>query len=66
MLTDKQCDVVNAMAFGKMRVYLAAKIMRCNRETVRYHIKKIKEDTGLDANDFFDLTQLVRMTEVEE
>ena len=61
MLTDRQCDVISAMAFGRLSVYRAAQIMGCNRGTVVFHIEQIKKKTGLDAMDFFDLVELFKI-----
>lgn len=58
MLTDKQCEVINALAFSGMRINKAAEKIGCGESTVRRHVAQIKEQTGLNPQDFFDLHDL--------
>ena len=61
MLTDRQCEVINAFAFAGMNKTKAAKMLGCHYQNVRHHLAVIKERTGKDPNDFFDLHDLFEM-----
>ena len=58
--TDK--EVILALADNNMNISAAANSLFMHRSTVEYHIKRIKQITGLDAKNFYDLTKLVNMT----
>lgn len=60
-LTKRQCDVISALAFSSMNVSAAQRILGCARNNIEWHIGRIKELTGLDAKDFFDLHELYRI-----
>ena len=61
MLTDKQCNIISALAFGNMNVAEAARKVGYHPTNVWYHISVIKEKTGLDPRDFFDLHELYKI-----
>lgn len=61
MLTDKQREVVHAIAFANMNIAEAARMLGCHRNTMPWHIEKIKEKTGLNPLDFFDLHELYNL-----
>ena len=60
-LTDKQCEVINALAFANMNAEKAGRMLERHRNTVLYHVETIKQKTGLDPLDFFDLHKLFEM-----
>lgn len=64
MLTERQSDVVSALAFASMNVSEATRMLGCARNNVLWHIAKIKEKTGLNPLDFFDLYELYRSMEL--
>ena len=66
MLTDKQCEVVNALAFASMSVSEASRMLGVHRNTTLVHIKLIQNKTGLNPLDFFDLQELFKMAGGEE
>ena len=57
-LTDRQCDVISAYAFGNMCAAEAARLLKCHVNTVKPTLKAIKKKTGLDPTNFFDLQEL--------
>lgn len=61
MLTDKQCEVVNALAFASMNVAAVSRMLGVHRNTTVYNIKLIQKKTGLNPLDFFDLQELYKM-----
>jgi sugar diacid utilization regulator len=63
MLTDKQRDVISALAFSSMNIADAARQLDCHRNTVVWHIAAIKKKTGMDPMDFFDLHDLFNSME---
>ena len=66
MLTDRQCEVINAFAFAGMSKAKAAKMLGCHYQNVYHHLAMIKERTGKDPNDFFDLHDLYKMAGGED
>ena len=61
-LTQKQIDIISAMAFEDMNVARVAELMRLHRNSVTWHLEQIKKKTGLDPRNFFDLHELFRLT----
>ena len=61
MLTDKQCNIISALAFSNMNIAEAARKVGYHSTNVRYHIGVIRKNTGLDPEDFFDLHDLYKM-----
>lgn len=62
-LTDKQRDVISALAFSSMNVSEASRMLGVHRNTTLNNIMLIKKKTGKDPLDFFDLYDLFNMTE---
>jgi sugar diacid utilization regulator len=60
-LTPRQARIVLAMAESDMRYSKAAVILHFHKNTIDYHITKIRENTGLDPKCFYDLCKLVEM-----
>lgn len=60
-LTDRQCEVINALAFSNMHITNAARMVGLSYKRIDEHIKSIKEKTGKDPRDFFDLQDLFEM-----
>ena len=54
-------DIVLALAANNMNISDTARAVFMHRNTVVYHIAKIKKMTGLDPANFYDLHKLVNM-----
>lgn len=54
-------DIIIALADNNMNVSDTARALFMHRNTVVYHIAKIKKMTGLDPANFYDLHKLVDM-----
>lgn len=65
-MTERQKEIVLALAEGDMKPTKAKEKTFLHRNTVLYHIKQIKEETGLDPLKFYDLCKLVELARVEE
>lgn len=50
-----------ALAANNMNVSQTAVALYMHRNTLVYHIQKVKRKTGLDPLNFYDLVELVRM-----
>lgn len=61
MLTDRQCEVINAFAFSGMNKLKASRVLGCHYNNVVYLLKAIKESTGKNPDDLFDLHELFKM-----
>ena len=61
---DKEdAHIVIAMANHNMNVTDVARAIFAHRNTVLYHLNKVKQQTGLDPRQFYDLVELVRMAQ---
>lgn len=58
VLGDTDIDVIRAMADNGMKLSGAARNLFMDAGTVRYHVNKIRDKTGLDPRDFHDLVML--------
>lgn len=64
-MTRTRCKVVLALADCNMRANAAARMLHLDHSCVLYHIKIIKNITGKDARNFYDLVDLVEMVKGE-
>lgn len=64
-MTQQEKEIVLTFADSDMKLYTAANRMHYNRNTVKYHMGKIKQETGLEPRRFWDLVKLVQMAESE-
>lgn len=60
-MDERDAKIILAIADNSINVYAAARELFMHRNTLVYHIGKIKKITGLDATDFYDLCKLVEM-----
>ena len=60
-LSDMEKDLIIAFAKYDMRPYRVAKNFYVCKATITYHVKKIKEKTGLDMRKFYDLCKLLEI-----
>ena len=60
-LSNLDKEIITAFAKYDMRPYRVAKNTYISKGTVIYHVKKIKEKTGLDMRRFYDLCKLLEM-----
>lgn len=62
-ISAKEKEIIEKICECDMNVSLVAKVMYMHRNTVAYHMGKIKEKTGLDPMRFNDLVELRKMVE---
>ena len=60
-MNDKRKKILIALADNNMKVTEAAKSLFLHRNTVLFHLRKVKEETGLDPCKFHDLCKLYAM-----
>lgn len=58
-MTQQQSEIVKAFADCNMNVQATANSMCYHRNTIIYHLQKVKKDTGLDPMRFYDLVKLL-------
>ena len=58
-MDDRDLCVIIALAECNMKVSDASRILGVHRNTVTYHLEKIKRITGLDPLSFYDLVKLL-------
>ncbi len=59
-LDKRDIDVIIGLADNGMSIEAVSRKIHMHRNTVRYHIDKIKRITGLDPKDFHQLNELLR------
>ena len=55
--------VIRGMAQNRLRVRDTARAMHYSDQTISYHVKHIRELTGKDPRDFFDMCELLKMAD---
>lgn len=60
-LSDRQIEIIIAMAECNMHPYGVGRKLYLHPNTVLYHLEEIKRKTGLDPSNFFDLIKLFRI-----
>lgn len=58
-LSERQCQIVEAMADHNMNAAVVARELNFHRNNVVYHIEQVKKKTGLDPRCFYDLVELL-------
>lgn len=58
-MTEQQLEIVKSLADCNMNVQKVANVMNYHRNTIIYHLQKVKKDTGLDPMNFYDLVKLL-------
>lgn len=62
-MNKEDAHIVVAMANHNMNVTNVARAIFVHRNTVLYHLDKVKRKTGLDPRRFYDLVELVKMAQ---
>lgn len=62
-MNKEDAHIVVAMANHNMNVTNVARAIFVHRNTVLYHLNKVKQQTGLDARRFYDWVELVKMAQ---
>lgn len=60
-LTDREKEIILAMAACDMNKTNAAAKLYFHRNTMAFHMDKIRKKTGLDPRRFYDLVKLLEM-----
>ena len=60
-MDERDVKIILALADNRMNATEVSRVMFMHRNTVVYHIEKIKRITGLDPTDFHDLCKLVQI-----
>ena len=60
-MSERDKEIIIALADNRMNINKAAEARFMHRNTVVYHIDKIKQITGLDPTDFRDLCKLLEI-----
>ncbi len=60
-MDKRDAKIVIALADNNMNVSKVSRVVFMHRNSLAYHIGKIKRTTGLDPLNFYDLVELVRM-----
>lgn len=58
-LTEQQAKIIVALAENSLKVTGTAQKLNYDSRTIRYHVKKIHEQTGVDPMSFFGMCELL-------
>ena len=58
-LTQTEAEILMAFVDARMNVCATARMMYRHRNSINYHLERIKRRTGLDPRGFSDLVELV-------
>lgn len=64
-LSEERCEIIISLADNNMNINKTARLLYMHRNTVEYHINRIKEITGKNPRNFYDLHRLVLMAKTE-
>lgn len=59
-MTKTEIEIIRALADSNMNVCKTAKKVYMHRNTVEYHLQRVKTETGLDPHNFYDLAELLK------
>lgn len=62
-MNKEDAHIVITMANHNMNVTDVARAIFTHRNTVLYHLNKVKQQTELDPRRFYDLVELVKMAQ---
>lgn len=62
-MTKQEAKIIIQLANHGLSALQAAKSLTYHRNTIYYHVKKIRKETGLDPYDFFDMQKLYPMAQ---
>ena len=65
-LTDREKKILEAYANNNMSLGKTAKALYYHKNTVLYHLKRIREKYELNPNNFYDLCKLFGYVKVED
>ena len=65
-MTERDKEIIRGMAECNMNASLVAKKQFWHRNTIVYHIQRVKAETGLDAMVFYDLVKLLERIDGED
>ena len=60
-MDEWDAEIIIALADNNMNITEASKVLYVHRNTVEYHIRKVRQSTGLNPTNFYDLHKLVQM-----
>jgi len=60
-LTEQQKSIIRSMCDNNLSISAVARELSYHRNSIMYHIEKIKEQTGLNPQRYYDLVKLEEM-----
>lgn len=58
-MTEHQSEIIKSFADCNMNISATAVIMNYHRNSILYHMEKIRKETGLNPRNFHDLVKLL-------
>lgn len=60
-LSEKEREIIRLLAKYNLRVASVARRMHYQHHSIGYHVDKIKNKTGLDPTNFYDMIKLLKI-----
>ena len=60
-LSQTDIDIIRSLAKNGLNRSSASRELHYANQTVAYHVDRIKEVTGMDPRDFYDMIKLLKM-----
>jgi sugar diacid utilization regulator len=60
-MTKQEATIIVELAHHQLSALQTAKTLNYHRNTIYYHVRNIRKETGLDPYDFFDMQTLYPM-----
>lgn len=61
MLSEAEINTIRSLARNGLKLQRTAAELNYSRNSILYHVIRIKEKTGLDARNFYDMTRLLNL-----
>ena len=62
-MTKQEAEIIVKLAHNQLSCSRVAKQTNYHRNTIYYHVKNIRKETGLEPYDFFDMQKLYPMAQ---
>lgn len=62
-MTKHEAKIIVSLANHQLSALQAAKSLNYHRNTIYYHVKRVRKKTHLDPYDFFDMQKLYPMAQ---
>lgn len=65
-LTPKECEIIRLLAANDLVMMNVARATFYHTNTIRYHVQRITQKTGLNPTKFYDMVALLDLVKAQE